>query len=65
VFLTKIIRKNLQKFSQQAAPKNLSEKNYFQEKFVDVKFYKFVRKIFGTDFFHDRAKPRKLKAEKN
>jgi hypothetical protein len=39
VFLSKILRKNLQKSCQLAAPKKLSEKfSDFQEKFVDIKF---------------------------
>jgi hypothetical protein len=45
----KIPRKNLQKYCQLAAPKNLSEKfSDFQEKFSDIKFSEFVRKFFRT-----------------
>jgi hypothetical protein len=52
VFLSKIPRKNLQKFSQLEAPKNLSEKfSDFQEKFVDIKFSEFVRKFFRNQIF--------------
>jgi hypothetical protein len=44
--------------SRQAATKNLSEKfSDFQEKFVEIKFSEFVRKIFRTQIFLDRTKP--------
>jgi hypothetical protein len=52
VFLSKILRKNLQKFCQIVAPKNLSEKiSDFPGKFVDIKFYEFVRKFSELRFF--------------
>jgi hypothetical protein len=52
VFLSKIPRKNLHKFCQLAAPKNLSEKfSDFQEIFVDIKFSEFGRKFFRTQIF--------------
>jgi hypothetical protein len=52
VFLSKILRKNLQKSCQLAAPKNLPGKfSDLQEKFVDIKFSEFVRKFFRTQIF--------------
>jgi hypothetical protein len=52
VFLSKIPRKTLQKSCQLAEPKNLPGKfSYFQEKFIDIKFSEFVRKIFRTQIF--------------
>jgi hypothetical protein len=52
VFLSKIMKKNLQKFCQLAAPKILSQKfSDFQEKFVDIKFSEFFRNFFRTQIF--------------
>jgi hypothetical protein len=49
----KFSEKNLQKFCQQAAPKNKSEYVFdFQEKSGGLKFYEFVE-----DFFLDMTQP--------
>jgi hypothetical protein len=52
VLLSKILRNNLQKLCQLAAPKKLVRKNSdFQENFVDVKFSEFVIKFYRTQIF--------------